>query len=384
MGAIPMGRTYLFEISMNDINILFFELIHVALGVRVCLSHSPSANEWGALYSMAKKQSLVGVCFAGVQRLQQQKQVPPEMLYLTWMGMAAKIQQRNEVLNKQCVELQARLSVDGIKSCVLKGQGVALLYVDKLRWLRQSGDIDIWVDLDYDKIIEWAKCNANVYHINDHHINMRYFKDTDVEMHYQPATLLNRFKNREFRKWVSLCRFSQFSNRVSIIGCGVITTPTLMFNSIFLLVHMHNHFFHEGLGLRQVMDYYFLLQEIKGNLQITTEFNKRIKELRIKKFAQGIMWVLHMKFNLDKEYLLCTPNEKIGLFVLSDIMRGGNFGHYDDSLRINIGDSHFSHFVQRLYISWRYIKIFPHEFIWSPIYYIHDFINNRLTRKDKS
>ena len=75
-------------------NQLFYELIQVALGVRVCLSHSPTAEEWKLLYDLAKKQSLVGVCFAGVQQLQLQQQCPEEMLYLTWMGMAAKIQQQ--------------------------------------------------------------------------------------------------------------------------------------------------------------------------------------------------------------------------------------------------------------------------------------------------
>lgn len=57
---------------MNEINKLFFELIQVARGTRICLSHTPSANEWGVLYAMAKKQSLVGVCFAGVQEASSQ------------------------------------------------------------------------------------------------------------------------------------------------------------------------------------------------------------------------------------------------------------------------------------------------------------------------
>ena len=45
----------------------------------------------------------------------------PEMLYLTWMGMAAKIQQRNETFNRQCVELQKRLSADGFRNYIMKG-----------------------------------------------------------------------------------------------------------------------------------------------------------------------------------------------------------------------------------------------------------------------
>ena len=95
---------------------------------------------------MAKKQSLVGVCFAGVQKLVNQHLEPPEMLYLTWMGMAAKIQQRNEVVTKQCVELQAKLSADGVRTSILKGQAVASIYPEHLRGLRQSGDIDFYVD----------------------------------------------------------------------------------------------------------------------------------------------------------------------------------------------------------------------------------------------
>lgn len=140
----------------NNIHKLFFQLIRVAIGNAVCLPHTPKAEEWQMLYEMAKKQSLVGICFAGVQHLVSQHQSPPEMLYLQWMGMAAMIQQRNEVVNRQCAELQARFSADGWRSCILKGQGVASYYKVKgvrlddkdLSPLRQSGDIDVllWKD----------------------------------------------------------------------------------------------------------------------------------------------------------------------------------------------------------------------------------------------
>lgn len=141
---------------MSKIDNLFFELIQVALGVRVCLSHSPTGEKWRLLYDIAKKQSLVGVCFAGVQRLQQQRQELPEMLYFTWMGMAAKIQQRNEVVTKQCAELQAKLAADGLSSVVLKGQSVAEQYGTELSALRQSGDIDLWVDAPRDRTVEYV------------------------------------------------------------------------------------------------------------------------------------------------------------------------------------------------------------------------------------
>ena len=95
---------------MQEIEELFFELVRVAIGKTNGLSHIPSSKEWKALFDMAKKQSLVGVCFAGLQRLGADADEGfarigmSEMLYLTWMGMAAKIQQRNEQVNRQCVE----------------------------------------------------------------------------------------------------------------------------------------------------------------------------------------------------------------------------------------------------------------------------------------
>ena len=53
---------------MTEINKLFYELIQVSLGRIVCLSRTPSESQWHELYAIAKKQSLVGVCFAGVQK----------------------------------------------------------------------------------------------------------------------------------------------------------------------------------------------------------------------------------------------------------------------------------------------------------------------------
>lgn len=142
---------------MNIVD-LFFELTQVALGSRDHLSHTPTSDEWKAVYEMAKKQSLVGICFAGVQKiisnpLQKGQTVEsseskepveistltrnlPETEYLRWMGMAAKIQQCNSIINQRCAELQKYLATEGFKSCILKGQGLATLYGDELGMLR--------------------------------------------------------------------------------------------------------------------------------------------------------------------------------------------------------------------------------------------------------
>lgn len=245
---------------------LFFELIQVAIGTRACLSHSPTAEEWKGLYDAAKKQCLVGVCFAGVLKLVAQQQEPPEMQYLTWMGLAAKIQQRNEVVNRQCAELQAKLAADGFKSCVLKGQGVGQQYAEHLRGLRQSGDIDVlmWKDgLSEEEnrkaVIAYAQSIDRDAKASEHHIAVGLFPDTEVEMHYAPAYFCNPFANKRFKKW---CEESKVRMEKVKVGDGEFDMPSVEFNLVFLLAHTFRHYMSEGVGLRQLMDYYFVLKEL--------------------------------------------------------------------------------------------------------------------------
>lgn len=194
---------------------------------------------------MAKKQSLVGVCFAGVQKLVNQQQEPPEMLYLTWLGMAAKIQQRNEVINKQCVELQARLAADGFRSCILKGQGVAASY-GSLSLLRQSGDIDLWVDGDIkDTIRRFKQLGIELSNINIKHADARIFDDTEVEIHFRPSWFYSPIKDKKLRKWFEEQKDIQMNHRI-----GELCAPTTEFNLVYLLLHTYRHMLDEGVGLR--------------------------------------------------------------------------------------------------------------------------------------
>ena len=77
---------------------------------------------------MAEKQAVIGICFCGVQRFQRLGYDIPMDLYMKWLGMAAKIQQRNEVVNAQCVEVQQMIEKAGFRTYIMKGQGNSALY----------------------------------------------------------------------------------------------------------------------------------------------------------------------------------------------------------------------------------------------------------------
>lgn len=362
-----------------NINNLFYELIQIALGARICLSHTPSADEWGELYAMAKKQSLVGICFAGVQRLAtsigsetEQRQEPPEMLYLTWLGMAAKIQQRNDVVNAQCVEVQQMIEKEGFRTFIMKGQGNSALYNDNLCLLRQSGDIDIYLEGGLEKVNDFVQRTHPTNEINELEIHFHCLPDTEVEIHYRPFIMRNPFKNRKLQRFFA--EAMRFDNKVNLPnGVGSINVPTAEFNLVHQMVHVAHHLYTDGIGFRQLMDYYFLVkQEIeveKGSG--VREVKKVVAKLGLDKFASAFMWVLGYVFGLQKEYMLWEPCEKDGKMLLEEILKSGNFGHHDET-KADLSNKwkSFWYVNGKTFRFWR----FDHwAWFWSPLWRVYHF-----------
>lgn len=347
-------------------NELFFELIQVAIGTQYSLSHTPSVDEWGELYAMAKKQSLVGVCFAGVQKFQTQRQEPPEMLYLTWMGMAAKIQQRNEQVSRMCLEQQAKLKADGYDPVILKGQGIAQLYDPSLRGLRQSGDVDVWLrradgqEVTIKSIVKYISHFNKEYEAKKAHVEFETFGGISIELHPIPAFVRCPWYNCRLQKWIK-----SMSN--STIMLGGMNIPSYDFNVIYLLLHMYNHFLFEGVGMRQMCDYYFCLKSACVNDK--SNIIKQIHRLGLQPFAGGVMWIMCEVFKIDETYLLCKPDRKNGEVILQEVLKGGNFGKYNEEQQR--GDSLFIHGLWGLKRKISFWRLGKWEILCSPFWSIY-------------
>lgn len=363
---------------MHTIDRLFFELIQVAFGVRVCLSHSPTAEEWKALYGMAKKQSLVGICFAGVQKLVDSEKEDycgmSEQQYLTWMGMAAKIQQRNEIMNGYTHKALTYFRAKGFSCQVLKGQGVAKLY-GSLSGLRQSGDVDVWLSCGRKRLYDFTRKEfGKIEGLNYYHIHCPIIEDTEVEAHVWPSYLTNPFKNRKLH---------QFSiEHQPAEGCS--DTPDGVFDGVFILLHCYRHFCGRGVGMRQVMDYYFVLRTLSDSPFFCTsseaspsdaeqngmervEVLKWIKALGMYRFASAMMWVMKDVFGLEDEYLLCEPDEKEGRFLLDEIMSTGNMGRGESRFKRDDSNA-VLRFISNQRKNLHLLTHYPGEVCWSPFF----------------
>lgn len=355
---------------------LFFELIQLSIGVRDKLSHEASLHEWRLMYEEAKKQALVGICFAGIERLPKEQQ-PPRNLLLQWFAMAESIKQRNRLLNARANELTERFARGGFRSCVLKGQGVAELYIirnekfefrnDSLGMLRQSGDIDIWVDGEREDTIRFMREHFCCGRVVFHHMDVEVFDDVAVEVHFVPSFAYSWPRYRVYRRF-----FEEYKEECFVPSEIGFCVPSLRFNIVYLLIHIFRHVFHDGVGLRQLMDYYFVLRNLDLNLDLNVD--RWLRELGLLRFARAVMYVEREVFGLQEEYMICKPDEKAGRFLLGEIMRAGNFGQYDP----RIHDAHSGGLV-KLYLKnvWRLfamVRYYPSEVLWAPIWKIWHYV----------
>ena len=360
---------------------LFRELLLISIGKRGSFSSVPTTEDWQGLFFMAKKQALLGVCFEGIQMVmeshsEQLVNLPPN-LRLQWLGIAAMTQERNRLMNRRCVELQHAMASDGFRTCILKGQGVASFY-DSLALLRQSGDIDIYVDADRATVLKYLKDKGIPDDGWDYvHAHPHFFGDVEVELHYRLNVFRNLFLNRKFQKFTEEHKAEFFCNTVSLADAGEITIPSGWMNLFYLLHHVYRHLFSEGIGLRQVMDYYFILKSISLSPDDNKKLLTEVRNFGMERFARGLMWVLSDAFYMDEKLMPWTPDEKEGRFMLEDIMQSGNFGKLDDRYGKPTG-SKIRKFISTFRRSLHLLTHYPSESLWNPIYYVWHFCWKRL------
>lgn len=361
---------------------LFFQLIQTAIvgdpRANKGLSRVPTSKEWGELYVISKKQTLHGVCFYGIQLLPRAQTANlPEVLKLRWLGSSVSIQQRNGLMNRKCVELLQRFATEGIEGSILKGQGVAMCYPLSLRTYREPGDIDIFVDASREQVIRYAQSLGDGQPEWDYkHLHLKIFAKIEVEVHYVPEVLLNIWKNRKLQRWFKEHREWMFANSVGSTTDDALVTPTLAFNLFYILLHTYRHFLYEGVGLRQLMDYYFVLKAYRANVVDDEAINdvvETIKAFGMTRFTRGVLWVLNEVFEGGHSDSQCItlgaiePDENEGRYILNQIMIGGNFGHYDERLKSS-RKGKFAKVTKVMKHNLYLLSHYPSDVVWTPLW----------------
>ena len=236
---------------------IFFDFLRFCIGSAKKIPGSLKEVDWKELYAIAKKQCLVGVLFDGIKKLPAEYVGMKKELLLLWMAESQMLENANVRLNDAAIQVSEWFRKKGFRTCILKGQGNALMYPNP--YSRTPGDIDIWVESGDKRVISFVRSISPHEKACYHHIEFPSYKGVEVEVHYRPSFLLCFWHNRKLQKYYESVKDEQFSHRVMLGEQGEIAIPTVEFNLIFQLTHIFSHLMNEGIGLRQLVDYYYVL-----------------------------------------------------------------------------------------------------------------------------
>ena len=236
---------------------IFFDFLRYSIGSESEIPGSLIEADWKELYRIAQKQCLVGILFDGIQRLPSSNVGISRDLLLQWMAESQMLEKANMRLNDAVIQVSEWFQKKGFRTCILKGQGNALMYPNP--YSRTPGDIDIWVEGGDKRVISFVRSISPHEKACYHHIEFPPYKGVEVEVHYRPSFLLCFWHNRKLQKYYERVKEEQFSHRVKMGEQGEGAIPTVEFNIIFQLTHIYAHLMNEGIGLRQLVDYYYVL-----------------------------------------------------------------------------------------------------------------------------
>ncbi|MBQ6202980.1 MAG: nucleotidyltransferase family protein [Prevotella sp.] len=405
----------------------YLDFLRFSLNEEAQVPESVKLIDWDQLLQFAKDQCVPGIYWMGVRRLGHLKEnKPTDDHVMRWMAACGKLGKRNSTVTERSAWVAKNFEKEGFRACLLKGQGLALCYPDPS--LRYPGDIDIWVRPDRQSRSSNATASRSngsssasqrssgsnsssatashsshssfhfslFTHREDadirtvsaycrqfvpdakacyHHIDFLKAGDIPVEVHYRPSWLNNPFHNRRLQRYFLDHADAQFSN----LQPQGFATPTWEFNVVFLLSHIANHLLHEGIGLKQVIDYYYLLRSQTERRNIDS-YEQEFRCLGLLPFARQLMWVLCQVLGLDEQLLVARQDERRGRLLLSEMLAGGNFGMHDDRPLSGFYTSGLKSNLQRVVRDLRMMRYFPSESLWEPAFRIWHYFWRRRHR----
>ena len=324
--------------------------------------------DWEKVYQLAQEQSVQGLVLQGIETVQGSwlkvhgSPLVPKVLLLQWIGEVQMIEQQNKDMNAFVSELFEKLRVQGINALLVKGQGVAQCY-EKPLW-RTSGDVDLLLGKD-----EYTQAKAFLIplgrmtepeEVGKKHLALN-IDGWTVELHgtlhcglsRRVDKLLDAVQENAFGGKKSVGRSE--STRVWRNGDTDVPLLPAENDAFYVFVHILQHFYKGGIGLRQICDWCRLLYAYRGTLDYVL-LERWIREA-------GLIDEWSAFGNFAVSYLGMPPNamplyadsakwtkkaDKIGEFIIEV----GDFGQNRDN-------SYFqkhSYLVRKCISAWRRVK----------------------------
>lgn len=314
----------------------FFELVRAGLWEKDVELRKYGTTDFDEIKRLAEEQSVVGLVTAGLERVTDVK-APTEAL-LQFIGETLQIEERNKMMNAFIRVIVEKMREADIYTLLVKGQGVAQCYERPL-W-RTSGDVDFYLsNTNYEKAKMILIPLASELEPEDKrrlHLGMA-IDSWMVELHGTMNTGISRLMNVVSDE-VHQDLFYNGNVRSWNNNGALVFLPSPNNDIIIIFNHFINHFYGEGIGLRQICDWCRLLWTYRSDVNIA------LLEKRLKKMGLMTEWRTFGVFAVD---YLGMPKEAMPLFksassykkkakiICKLILETGSFGYNkDESYRL--------------------------------------------------
>ena len=288
--------------------------------------------DYSEIFRLAEEQSVVGLVAAGIEHVEDVK-IPKEEL-LQFVGHTLQLEQQNNSMNSFIGVLVDKMRRVGIYTLLVKGQGVARCYERPL-W-RACGDIDFFLsEENYQKaksFLESFTAHSEKEIISRQEISF-IIDSFIIELH---GTLRSELSYRIDKALDQIRAETFYGGSVrSWDNSGVQIFQLIVENeSFYVFTHILQHFYKEGVGLRQICDWCRLLWTYKEKLDLRAlEYRIREAGLMTEWKAFGAYAVEYLGMPVEAMPFYSNGNQwkkkakRINIFVLNV----GNMGHNRDS-----------------------------------------------------
>lgn len=346
----------------KDLNIsTFFALLRLAVGTDQVGSMQLEGVSWQRVYALARKHGVLAVAFDGLTKLfEQNKEFAksfPQSLKLQWINAAFHIEHRYDYSKAVCTELVDKWAEQGIKTLCLKGLAFSTYYPVPNH--RECGDFDCYLMGDFEQGNRIAEQLGAKVRFDDYKHSHISYKGLMIENHKFCTSVRGPKINKQFEVFLQeLLKREDFGIRQ--IGNSTIYTPSPTFNALFLIKHSMVHFLYEGIKIRHLLDWAYLIKGDGENIDWGI-VNEWCKKLHLNNFVDLMNATLSRYFGLElpcMRYPLDYSN--VDRFVQSLL--------YEDTAVYNI--SHASIWHQRYAIvknmidsRWKFSKVYKKSLI---------------------
>jgi len=258
-------------------------------------------TDWNYIYQLAQEQSVQGLVLQGIEWFKNHNLNAdldlyiPQILLLQWIGEVQVIEQQNKEMNAFVAELIEKLRENDADALLVKGQGVAQCY-EKPPW-RCSGDVDLFLsDSNYEiakRALVPLASEVETEYVGSKHLGMT-IDGWVVELHGSLRVGLPNKINRVLDD-IKTDTFNRGNMRSWMNGRTQVFLLGKENDIVYVFVHFFNHFYKEGVGLRQLCDWCRLMWTYRDEIDVE-KIEGRIQEM-------GLVSEWKAFYNLASRYL---------------------------------------------------------------------------------